>query len=81
MSFFNTKPTLTDTAASQAVVALPAAKDGGYECTMISQGECLTLYVNGQIALSTRIYNLTGYEFGLYASGESAVFSDLKFFN
>ena len=81
LSFFNTKPTLTDTAASQAVVALPAAKDGGYECTMISQGECLTLYVNGQIALSTRIYNLTGYEFGLYASGESAVFSDLKFFN
>ena len=81
LSFFNTKPTLTDTAASQAVVALPEANDGAYNCMLLSQGECLTLYVNGQIALSTRIYNLTGYEFGLYASGESAVFSDLKFFN
>lgn len=85
VSFFNTKPSMTDplfsSVASQAVVSLPAAKEGGYECVMLSQDECLTLYINGQIALSTRIYHLTGYEFGLYSSGAEAEFSELKFFN
>ncbi len=85
ISFFNTKPTLTDPlfsdVASQAVVALPAAKDGKYACTMLSQGECLTLYVNDEIALSTRIYDLTGYGFGFYAAGQKAEVSALKFYH
>lgn len=79
LSFYNTKPTLTQTAPSQAFVKLPNADK--FECELYLQGECVTLYVNGQIALSTRIYNLTGYGFGFYAAGEGAKFSDIRFYD
>lgn len=78
VSFFNTKAHSTSDAVSQAFIRLAKAQE--YDCTLLLQGECFTLYVNGEKALSSRVYNLTGYRFGFFDSGRGAVVSGLAFY-
>ena len=48
---------------------------------MIADGTIMEAYVDGKIALGTRMYDQTGGCFGLYASDGKAVFRDIKVFH
>ena len=78
VSFFNTKAHSTGDAVSQAFIAVN--KKQTYDCTLLLQGECFSLYVNGEKALSSRVYKLTDYPFGFFSSGNTVKISDIKFF-
>ncbi len=78
VSFFNTKAHSTGTVDSQAFIALNASAE--YDCVLLLQNDCFTLYVNGEKALSSRVYKLTDYGFGFFDSGSGASFKDIKFY-
>ncbi len=78
ISFFNTKAHSTSSADSQAFIKLE--KTTVYDCELLLQNECFSLYVNGEKALSSRVYNLTGYEFGFFNSGSGANITDIQFY-
>ena len=48
---------------------------------LLADGTILEAYVDGKIALGTRMYDQTGGCFGLYASDGKAVFRDIKVFH
>ena len=47
---------------------------------VIADGTILEAYVDGKVALGTRMYDQTGGCFGLYASDGKAVFRNIKIF-
>lgn len=77
IGFYNTKAHSTDV-PSQAFIKVE--QTDGYDCTLLLQGECFTLYVNGEKALSSRVYNLTGYGFGFFDNGAGTTISGLHFY-
>lgn len=50
-----------------------------YDCILLTENECLTLYIEGETAFTTRIYAMPGAEFGI-ASDCAAKINNLKFF-
>ena len=60
---------------------LPSSTGRSFHVDVIADGTILEAYVDGKIALGTRMYDQTGGCFGLYASDGKAVFRDIKVFH
>ena len=60
---------------------LPMSTGKSFHVDVIADGTILEAYVDGKIALGTRMYDQTGGCFGLYASDGKAVFRDIKVFH
>ncbi len=60
---------------------LPMSTGKSFHVDVIADGTILEAYVDGKIALGTRMYDQTGGCFGLYASDGKAVFWDIKVFH
>ena len=60
---------------------LPMSTGKSFHVDVIADGTILEAYVDGIIALGTRMYDQTGGCFGLYASDGKAVFRDIKVFH
>lgn len=79
LEFFNVKTTSIGTSIPQAHV--PFDKNSqNLDIKILSEDECLTVYVGDQQALSVRIYSKTNKNFGLFASDASVTFNDVKFY-
>ena len=64
------------------VTSVPATLEEGkeYSFTYIQEGSVGVLYVEGQTALTVRLYGVSGKNVMLYAGGSTASFTDLKQF-
>ena len=60
---------------------LPMSTGKSFHVDVIADGTILEAYVDGKIALGTRMYDQTGGCFALYASDGKAVFRDIKVFH
>jgi hypothetical protein len=47
---------------------------------ILLEGECLTLYVGGQMCLSVRMYQKSGFPFGFFSKRSAPVIKDLQFY-
>ena len=59
---------------------LPSSTGRSFHVDVIADGTILEAYVDGKVALGTRMYDQTGGCFGLYASDGKAVFRNIKIF-
>lgn len=50
------------------------------DCVMITEGSVLTIYVNGEKALTSRAYNMADSEFGFFTLGSDAVLNSVNFY-
>ena len=61
-------------------VAYGFEKDKSYGVDVIIDGEVLTVYFNGEVALTARITDMKGANFAFYSNGASAKIQDIKFY-
>ncbi len=80
IEFYNVIPSKIATALPQ--IALPYAMASGQtlSVTILMQGPCLTVYVDGAIALTTRMYFLSANPFGFFGMRSDAVLSEVRFY-
>lgn len=50
------------------------------DCTLITEGDILVLYVNNEIALTSRAYNMTDSPFGFFSIQSDVIISDVHFY-
>ncbi len=64
------------------IASVPASLEAGktYAFTYLQEGSIGVLYVEGQTALTVRVYGVSGRNVMLWAEGESVSFTDLKQF-
>jgi len=79
IAFYNVAP--SKIAASLPQISLPYAMAAGQtlDVTVLMQGECLTVYVDGELALTTRMYGLTGDPFGFFGMRSDATIREVRF--
>jgi beta-fructofuranosidase len=80
LEFYNVQPSRM--AISLPQISLPYRMQAGdtLEVTVLIQGQCLTLYVDGQIALTTRMYFLSDYPFGFFGMRTDTEITNLHFY-
>lgn len=61
-----------------ASVKLPVPANKEFDVTVITEGSVAVIYVNNQIALSTRSYRMNQNPWGIFSNSGSATFSDVK---
>lgn len=81
LEFYNVTPSRLSTALPQ--ISLPFAMPEGkiIRATALLEGQILSLYVNNQWALTTRMYFLADYPFGFFGSRSDVTVSDIAFYN
>lgn len=63
-----------------ASVSFDFEKDTSYVADVIIDGEVITLYLDGQIALTARITDMQGANFAFYSNGAKSKIQDVKFY-
>lgn len=66
--------------APLASVAFKFEKDKSYEADVIIDGEVITVYLDGQIALTARITDMKKTNFAFYSNGAKSTIRDIKFY-
>ena len=61
-------------------VAFSFEKDKSYSADIIIDGEVLTVYLDGEVALTARITDMKGNNFAFYSNGAKAKIQDIKFY-
>ena len=61
-------------------VAFNFEKDKSYSADVIIDGEILTVYLNGEVALTARITDMKENNFAFYSNGAKAKIQDVKFY-
>jgi beta-fructofuranosidase len=61
-----------------ASVKLPVPANKEFDITVITEGSIAVIYVNNEIALSTRSYRMNQNPWGIFSNGGSVTFSDVK---
>lgn len=59
-------------------INLPVPANKEFDVTIITEGSIAVVYVNNQIALSTRIYKMNQNPWGIFSNAGSVIFSDVK---
>lgn len=63
-----------------ALVAFNFEKDKSYAADVIIDGEIITLYLNGEVALTARITDMVGENFAFYSNGAKAEMRGIKIY-
>ncbi|MDE6442661.1 MAG: DUF4975 domain-containing protein [Clostridia bacterium] len=66
--------------APLASVAFNYEKDKNYNADVVIDGEILTVYLNGEVALTARITDMKGSNFAFYSNGAKCKIQDIKFY-
>ena len=66
--------------APLAKVAFDFEKDKSYDADVIIDGEVITVYLNGEVALTARITDMKGANFAFYSNGAKAKIQDVKIY-
>ncbi|MFA5006552.1 MAG: hypothetical protein WC509_03680 [Candidatus Izemoplasmatales bacterium] len=79
IAFYNVIP--SKIASSTPQISIPYAMRAGQtlSVTVLMQDQCLTLYVDGELALTTRMYYLTGNPFGFFGMRSDAAIAEVRF--
>lgn len=80
LSFYNVSFDKVNDALPQAYVPLQLMTGQEVEVTLLSEGECLTLYVEGHFALSVRMYEKSLNNFGFVNDGAKVIVKDVHFY-
>lgn len=69
-----------DKAESDLQISIKFKKMPEYKIEVYTQNDCLSVYINGTTALTTRIYGMTKKNFGFIANGTSIDLHNIQFF-
>ena len=79
LEFYNVKTTSVATSIPQAFVPFDP-NEPELKVKVVSEHECLTVYVENQSALSVRMYSKTNKNFGFFAHDTSVSFNQVAFY-
>jgi beta-fructofuranosidase len=80
LEFYNVGPSAFGTSLPQASVPLDITSNQNIHIDVLHQGECLTIYVNGQSCLSTRMYQKSGLPFGFFTLNSAITIKEVAFY-
>lgn len=80
LEFYNVAPLAFSTALPQASVPLAITSSQNIRIDVFHQDECLTVYVDGQPCLSTRMYQKSGLPFGFFSLHSSITIKEVAFY-
>lgn len=80
LEFYNVKVSQLSTSMPQAYVPLSTNDNDVLSITILSENECLSVYVEGQQVLSTRIYEKSDKNFSLFFSNTDIAIRQMRFY-
>lgn len=81
VSFYNTDTSGIDKAKPELSVPVSPQQDGSYAFTLLVDGTVAVLYINDQMALSTRMYGLPDHPWGVFSMGGDVTLTDLQIYS
>lgn len=78
VAFYNTDTSRVHAAKPELAVPVSLRPDGSYDFTLLVDGTVAVLYINDQMALSTRMYGLPDHPWGLFSSGGEVSLTNLQ---
>lgn len=78
--FYNVDQNRINSSTPQASVDFNMKLNESFDVTIISENECITVYVNDQIALTTRMYSKSNNYFGLFTKFSGVTIKNLSFY-
>ena len=78
VAFYNTDTARVPAAKPELAVPVSLQPDGSYDFTLLIDGTVAVLYINDQMALSTRMYGLPDHPWGIFSSGSEVSLTHLQ---
>lgn len=78
VAFYNTDTSRVHAAKPELAVPVSLRPDGSYDFTLLVDGTVAVLYINDQMALSTRMYGLPDHPWGLFSSGGEVSLTNIQ---
>ena len=78
VAFYNTDTSRVHVAKPELAVPVSLQPDESYDFTLLIDGTVAVLYINDQMALSTRMYGLPDYPWGIFSAGSAVTLTGLR---
>lgn len=78
VAFYNTDTSRIHAAKPELAVPVSLRPDASYDFTLLVDGTVAVLYINDQMALSTRMYGLPDNPWGIFSSGSEVSLTNLQ---
>ncbi|HHU28493.1 TPA: DUF4975 domain-containing protein [bacterium] len=80
IEFYNVEFSKISKTNSQASVGINAELGDSLDVVIVSEKECITIYINNQIALTTRMYTKSNNYFGMFSNFSKVTINNLSFY-
>lgn len=80
LEFYNVDPMKIGNTTPQISIPFQLNENSILHVTALMEGQCLTLYINDYMALTTRMYDLTGNPFGFFGMKTNSVIGNIAFY-
>lgn len=80
LEFYNVLPTQFTSTTPQIRVPFDFTFGNSYDVTILIEGQCLSLYLDNQIALTTRMYSMPMSNFGFFSMKSAVAFQNIRFY-
>ena len=78
VAFYNTDTSRVNAAKPELAVPVSLQPDESYDFTLLIDGTVAVLYINDQMALSTRMYDLPEHQWGIFSAGSEVTLTGLQ---
>lgn len=78
VAFYNTDTSRVHAAKPELAVPVSLQPDESYDFTLLIDGTVAVLYINDQMALSTRMYDLPEHQWGIFSAGSEVTLTGLQ---
>ncbi|BAL84992.1 putative glycosyl hydrolase family 32 (plasmid) [Selenomonas ruminantium subsp. lactilytica TAM6421] len=78
VAFYNTDTTSINKANPELSVPVSLQSGESYDFTLLIDGTVAVLYINDQMALSTRMYGLPEHQWGIFSTGSAVTLTNLR---